>query len=47
VKQWKAHKALCEVISQNRNDDEVKNEEYKKTQVAQLSKDKKPLIQEI
>jgi len=47
VKQWKAHKALCEVISQNKKDDEVKNEEYKKTQVAQLSKDKKPLIQEI
>lgn len=35
VKQWKAHKALCEVISQNRKDDEIKNEEFKKSQAAQ------------
>ena len=35
VKQWKGHKALCEVISQNKKDDEIKNEEFKKSQAAQ------------
>ena len=32
LKQWKAHKALCEIISNNRREEDIKNEEYKKVQ---------------
>ena len=32
LKKWKAHKALCEIISNNRREEDIKNEEYKKVQ---------------
>ena len=44
LKQWKAHKALCEVISSNKREDDIKNEEYKKTQVVREAAKKGPLI---
>ena len=46
IKQWKAHKALCEIISNNKKDDEVRNEEFKKNQLVEVTK-KKPMIEEI
>jgi hypothetical protein len=50
VKQWKAHKPLCEIISINRKEEDVKNEEFKKNQAAAASaqqQKKKPMIQDI
>jgi len=47
LKQWKAHKALCEIISNNRREEDVKNEEYKKIQTHKEAAKKGPLIQEI
>lgn len=34
LKQWKAHKALCEVIANNRKEEDNRNEEFKKQQAA-------------
>ena len=44
MKQWKAHKALCEIISNNKKDDEQRNEQYK---AMQKNTEQKTLIQDI
>lgn len=46
IKQWKAHKPLCEIISSNKKDDEIKNEELRKNQAAAAAQQpkKKALI---
>lgn len=49
LKQWKAHKAICDVISSNKKEDEIRNEEYKKNQkdTSATEAKKKTLIQDI
>lgn len=44
LKQWKAHKPLCQLIRSNRQDDEDKNEQFKQAQAEQAAAKRKPLI---
>eukprot|EP00347_Sterkiella_histriomuscorum_P019773 403340343 len=46
LKQWKAHKPLCDIVFSNRQEDEKKNEEVKQIQKEKFSQPKN-LIQDI
>lgn len=47
VKQWKGHKTICDIIFNNKKEEDNRNDEYKKNTEQKAVVPKKPLIEDI